>query len=425
MKRTATRGLIITAVLATLAGALGWADSPKDHQAPQTLPILLGTSGSTATDFGNLTGGVGSCNVVTLGSAVTCNGELYILTTNLGLIPLSGPVPQVGEPILQPGLRDTGCKPGGTQVATFPGDLTPLRTTSVDAAILKALPGAVDPRGTILGIGAPCPVPVDPVIGMSVAKSGRTSGLTVGTIASVSATIIYSFPDGTTKTVDNQILMRGDNNFTRDGDDGALMVTNDASHNPVGLLIFPSRYLAGATPARDLIGAFTPVCGQTGPTKGFAFAGDQSACAAASAATVLADTPPASEVEWARSVKERHVGELMSDPAITAVAVGAATGDAKRAAIHVYVEGGRALVRAIPPTLDGVPVRVFESEAFTRGSGAVSTEAVDLPAECLLEKNVGACVTCCKAAASDIPPQVCAHFCRFPPPPLSGPDPQP
>jgi hypothetical protein len=51
--------------------------------------------------------------------------------------------------------------------------------TTVDATIQKALAGAVDPRGTILGIGAPCPVPVDAVIGISVAKSGRTTGVGV------------------------------------------------------------------------------------------------------------------------------------------------------------------------------------------------------------------------------------------------------
>jgi hypothetical protein len=57
-------------------------------------------------------------------------------------------------------------------------------------------------------------------------------------------------------------------------------------------------------------------------------------------------------------------------------------------------------------------------------SGVASTQVVDLPVQCLLEKNVGACVTCClQAAGDDIPAQVCAHFCRFPPPP--PPEPQP
>jgi hypothetical protein len=201
---------------------------------------------------------------------------------------------------------------------------------------------------------------------MSVAKSGRSTGLTVGRVESLSGTVIYGLPDGTSKTLDNQIVIAGDKDFTRPGDDGAVFVTNDASHNPIGLMIFPAKSYALATPARDLISAFTPVCGQTGSMKGFAFAGDQSQCAAVSAATLLADSPSPAEVDWAKIVKGRHVGELISAPAVIAVAVGAAEGDAKRAAIHVYVERDRALVRAIPATLDGVPVRVFQIEPFTR-----------------------------------------------------------
>ena len=50
--------------------------------------------------------------------------------------------------------------------------------------------------------------------------------------------------------------------------------------------------------------------------------------------------------------------------------------------------------------------------------------ATELPSECLLVRNLGACVTCCKEA-SDAPANVCSHFCRTVPPPVPGPDPQP
>ena len=64
----------------------------------------------------------------------------------------------------------------------------------------------------------------------------------------------------------------------------------------------------------------------------------------------------------------------------------------------------------------------------TSRSGAALAQAQvvsELPTQCLLEKNIGSCVTCCLAAAIDVPPQACAHFCRLPPPPLPGPEPQP
>src|SRR5262245_2064909 len=58
-------------------------------------------------------------------------------------------------------------------------------------------------------------------------------------------------------------------------------------------------------------------------------------------------------------------------------------------------------------------------------SGAASSQVVDLPVQCLLEKNIGSCVTCCMDAAIDVPPQACAHFCRLPVPPPPGSEPQP
>jgi hypothetical protein len=48
-----------------------------------------------------------------------------------------------------------------------------------------------------------------------------------------------------------------------------------------------------------------------------------------------------------------------------------------------------------------------------------STQEVDVPDDCIFERNLGACITCCMEAV-DAPANVCAHFCltvRFPPPP--------
>jgi hypothetical protein len=53
----------------------------------------------------------------------------------------------------------------------------------------------------------------------------------------------------------------------------------------------------------------------------------------------------------------------------------------------------------------------------------ISEPADTIPVQCLLERNHGACVTCCKAEIdcerSGIPCQVCAKFCQnnVPPPP--------
>ena len=47
-----------------------------------------------------------------------------------------------------------------------------------------------------------------------------------------------------------------------------------------------------------------------------------------------------------------------------------------------------------------------------------------LPTECLLEKNQGACVQCCKAALPGLPANICSHFCKAVVPPPPG-EPQP
>jgi hypothetical protein len=54
----------------------------KTHQAAQTPPIELGTSGSLSTEARRGTGMGGRCGAFTLGSAVTCDGRLHILGTN-------------------------------------------------------------------------------------------------------------------------------------------------------------------------------------------------------------------------------------------------------------------------------------------------------------------------------------------------------
>jgi len=58
-------------------------------------------------------------------------------------------------------------------------------------------------------------------------------------------------------------------------------------------------------------------------------------------------------------------------------------------------------------------------------SGVITAQVVDLPYACLLEKNIGACVTCCMEAA-DVPNWICARYCklvRFPLPPPPEPEP--
>src|SRR5713101_6715269 len=127
---------------------------PNDNNKSQSIPIKLGTTGGNSTDIsGN------KCCSGTLGSLITRGGTLFILSNNHVLD--KSDQGKVGDPITQPGLADNNCVPG-TLVAnlTQAAALKPASGTSgpapsnVDAAIAQIVPGAVDPSGAILDLGA-------------------------------------------------------------------------------------------------------------------------------------------------------------------------------------------------------------------------------------------------------------------------------
>ena len=63
----------------------------------------------------------------------------------------------------------------------------------VDAAIAQVFPGEVDPSGNVIGIGTLGTGTVDPVVGLAVQKSGRTTGATHGVIAAVEVSILVTY----------------------------------------------------------------------------------------------------------------------------------------------------------------------------------------------------------------------------------------
>src|SRR6202012_5639968 len=117
--------------------------------------------------------------------------------------------------------------------------------TNVDAALALAAPGAVDPAGSILQLGAPgtdqmlsAAPPMEgrgealtaANLGMDVVKSGRTTGLTCSNIDAVALTVKVDYykdcaetQPWTTRTFQNQIGIGG-THFTDSGDSGALVL---------------------------------------------------------------------------------------------------------------------------------------------------------------------------------------------------------
>jgi hypothetical protein len=72
----------------------------------------------------------------------------------------------------------------------------------------------------------------DAVLGMSVRKSGRTTGFTTGLIAVLDATVTVGYGTGRTAVFENQIVTDA---MSQGGDSGSLLVAAEAPH-AVGLL---------------------------------------------------------------------------------------------------------------------------------------------------------------------------------------------
>jgi hypothetical protein len=269
---TANGGATVTSPLHVLLNSKGVVSSPIANQAIQTGPAMLGASGGNDGDYdtwedhdGNSF--VADCCGGTLGALVEDEQKnQYILSNNHVLA--ESDQGHVGDTIDQPGLIDGACtplnRPGSTlrPVGTLQY-FVPLASqqTNVDAALALASPGAVDPSGSILGLGAPgrdqTLSAAPPMaghgetvtaanLGMNVAKSGRTTGLTCSSIDAVALTVKVDYYKDcaetqpyTTKTFENQIGIGG-THFTDSGDSGALVL--DASNaEAVGL------YFAGGT----------------------------------------------------------------------------------------------------------------------------------------------------------------------------------
>jgi hypothetical protein len=252
-----------------LLNSAGISSSPLTNQNVQTGAIELGTSGGSNSDYDTATQNgynyyIADCCGGTLGSLVTDGTYKYILSNNHVLARSdwggTNSSSAIGSTIVQPGLIDDNCIPFGStgstlnSVASLTG-YVPLNApaTNVDAAVAFINNGSVDPTGKILNLGTPSGgtlSPAAPAAGagetatpnLTVAKSGRTTGLTCSSIAAVGVDDIpvEYFTDcaGTnpyiTKYYNNQIAIVS-NSFSDAGDSGSLIV--DASNaEPVALL---------------------------------------------------------------------------------------------------------------------------------------------------------------------------------------------
>ena len=393
-----------------LLNTAGISSNPAAHQTRLAVPVSLGSSSGSNVDYDANSGQLTDCCGGTLGALLQdASGNQYVLSNNHVFARSDQAIP--GETMIQPALIDNGCTPygvgpGTNPVATltgYPSLSSP--NTNVDAAIARVTSGLVDPKGNILELGAKQPdgtLAAAPPgtsstggkgetasLGMMVAKSGRTTGLTCASISAVNVDVVIDyFTDcaettrSMTKTFTNQIAIAG-TSFSDAGDSGALVV-DSANAEPVGLFFAGGTDTNGvehaiANPVSDVLGTLdSQVSGANGQTT-YSFVGGADhpvSCLSYDGAKTLDESAGAPAVSPALPIAERErveaalpQAQLLLNPASGIVRTGiAASKDHPGAgALEFYVEPAAyaTAVTAIPALIGGVPTGVLPASEAT------------------------------------------------------------
>ncbi|MGC2723083.1 MAG: hypothetical protein WA224_03905 [Candidatus Acidiferrales bacterium] len=129
------------------------------------------------------------------------------------------------------------------------------------------------------------------------------------------------------------------------------------------ILIFAAPGTTHASIPPEIDGVRTRIIETGNPSAQGALSQQQAAQLAAESAAAQATAVPASAIESARQIKEKHVAELMSDPAVQGVGVGASFDSPGEAAIGIFVLKNKPH-QPIPTTIDGVRTRIKETTGF-------------------------------------------------------------
>ena len=384
-----------------LLNTAGVTSNPAGHQGQQPTLMPLGSSGGNNNDFDAKGNTIADCCSGTLGSLIQDNSGRQFLLSNNHVLARSDHA-TVGDPIVQPGLIDNNCTPTGEGPGTVPvaalSAWLPLKSpqTNADAAIAQVASRTIDANGAILELG---PRQADGTLAsaapgisstggkgenaalqMKVAKSGRTTGLTCGSISAVGLDVSVDYYRDCaetrpylTKLFTNQVAMTGDR-FSDAGDSGALVV-NANNAEPLGLFFAGGTDVAGvghgvANPAPDVL---NQLAAQAGSGASFSFVGSadhEVSCLSYGDSTVAsAQAAALSYQQIQRGQQALGAARLLVNPSagILGVSMGKSSDHPGEAAVVVYVdENGTANV---PATVEGVRTMVIPSNAHAVAFG--------------------------------------------------------
>ena len=412
---TATAGTWIVATVGSsssrttsevLLNSLGISSDPASHETKLPTPASLGSSGGNNNDFDTKGNQIQDCCGGTLGSLIQDSSNNKFILSNNHVLARSDQA-TVGESIIQPGLIDDNCTPTGqggteTSVGTLTGFLSlKSATTNADAAIAAVNSNAVNTAGNILELGVPlngtlsaAPPGVSSTAGkgetaslnMSVAKSGRTTGLTCAGISALNLDVnVDYFTDCAetkpylTKTYTNQIGITG-NQFSDAGDSGSLVV-DSSNAEPVGLFFAGGVNASGvsegvANPVTDVL---SELSAQVGGTYTFVGAADHPvSCLNYGNVTIKsAQTRTLSDVETVRAQNAMGQARMLVNPSlgILGVATGKSSDRPGEAAVILYVDANMNV--SAPATVNGVRTIVIPTTARAVALGSAPQTAFE------------------------------------------------
>jgi hypothetical protein len=340
----------VLAVLLLTIGPPQLADGGANHRVRN---LHFGVSGGNVRDRTTQ-----FCCSGTLGSLVRdTTGAQYILSNN-HVLGLAGAA-TAGDDISQPGMIDSGC-----QIATVVADFTvaPALSSGVDAAIARLRAGLMDGTGFIEDIGTISSVVKAPSVGLSVAKSGRTTGFQTGSISSINSTVSVRYPrscgsnNGPVFTFTNQVVINS-STFSAGGDSGSLIVTNNSCHQPVALLFAGSSTSTIGNPAGLVLNRLSASLGRT-----VSFVGNT--CSASNDLGISDDGPASAAVNFATTAMREKEKSLMSRSGVIGVGVTSSDKNASEAMIVVYVDVTASVGPKLPKRINGVKVKKVYTEPF-------------------------------------------------------------
>ncbi len=394
-----------------LLNTAGVSSDPASHETELATPIALGSSGGNNNAYDTSGNQIVDCCGGTLGSLIQNSSGAQFLLSNNHVLARSDQA-ATGETIVQPGLIDDNCTPNGqigaanTPVgALFEVLSLKSNTTNADAAIASVNSGAVNKSGNILEFGTlqangtlgAAPPGTSSTAGkgetaalnMSVAKSGRTTGLTCANISAVSLSVsVDYFTDCAetkpylTKVYTNQIAITG-NQFSDAGDSGSLVVDSSTAE-PVGLFFAGGVDTGGVSEgvANPVTEVLSELATQGGGPYTFVGTTDHAvsclnygnSTATAAQARVLTNS------ETTRAQAALNQARMLVSPStgILGIAMGKSGDSAGEGAVIVYVD--EAANVSVPATVNGVRTIVIPTTARAVALGSAPQSSLEMAA---------------------------------------------